>query len=618
MTSATGSIPRSFIETLLSRADLVQVINQRVPLKKAGATYKACCPFHQEKSPSFNVSPVKQFYHCFGCGASGDALKFLMEYDGLSFVEAVESLAAQYGMQVPREKLSPGKQQAQEVKQKQQRDLYDVMHLAAKFYRHQLRDHPLASEAQAYLKNRGLSAEVAKTFVIGFAPPGWDSLVSGLKADALLKQQLVDVGLLVQKDTDKFYDRFRHRIMFPIRDGRGRVVAFGGRVMNDEQPKYLNSPETPIFHKSYALYGLYEMRQSRVKFDHIVVVEGYMDVVALAQFGIRNVVATLGTATTIDHLHMLFRQVDEIVFCFDGDAAGLKAAWKALELALPLMEKTRSVKFLFLPQGEDPDSVVRKEGATGFEQRAASALSLSAFLMQGLQGKLGFSIHSIEGRQQLVSLAQPYVQLAQGLYQFLLVEGIAALVNLPTWRLEKQMNVRSGFATFKEPAKTGAQFGLSTGESASKLVTLSLKLVRILLKRPNWAEFFTNELADDLLKLPERDYVVLGAVIKVLKHQQFVAQAATDWMVRNGYSVELNLIGQSELPNDESFLMAEFEVAITALALDLDGRKIGQFGWNVDEMRKLQHFTKINDQAWLRLKKVLISRSKYWVFGTVW
>lgn len=593
MANATGSIPRSFIETLLSRADLVQVINQRVPLKKAGATYKACCPFHQEKSPSFNVSPVKQFYHCFGCGASGDALKFLMEYDGLSFVEAVESLAAQYGMQVPREKLSPARQQAQEVKQKQQRDLYDVMHLAAKFYRHQLRDHPGASEAQTYLKNRGLSADIAKTFVIGFAPPGWDSLVLGLNADNELKQQLVDVGLLVQKEPGKYYDRFRHRIMFPIRDGRGRVVAFGGRVMGDEQPKYLNSPETPIFHKSYALYGLYEMRQSRLKFDHIVVVEGYMDVVALAQFGIRNAVATLGTATTLDHLNMLFRQVNEVVFCFDGDAAGLKAAWKALELALPLMEKERSVKFLFLPQGEDPDSVVRKEGMSGFQQRAARALPLSEFLMQGLQGKLSFPLNSIEGRQQLVSLAQPYVQSAQGLYQFLLAEGIAQLVNLPTWRLEKQMNVRSGFAQYKEPQKTGAQTAAQSAGLTVKLMTLPLKLVRILFKRPLWSEFFTPELADDLLKRPERDYKVLGAVLKVLAAQQFLAEAAMAWMQQNGFTAELTLIQQSDIPNDEAFLMSEFEAAITALAVGLDELKIGQAGWNVDEMKKLQRFKQL-------------------------
>ncbi|MDG6773751.1 DNA primase [Thiomicrorhabdus sp. ZW0627] len=585
MANQTGSIPRSFIENLLARADVVQVINQRVPLKKAGATYKACCPFHDEKTPSFNVNPTKQFYHCFGCGASGDALKFMMEYDGLSFVEAVEALAAQYGMEVPREKLSPQQQAVQQVKQQKQRDLYDVMHLAAKFYRHQLRDHPASAEAKSYLKARGLSAEIAKEYVIGFAPPGWDSLVSGLHADAKLKQQLVEVGMLVEKDDGKIYDRFRHRIMFPIRDGRGRVVAFGGRVLGDDQPKYLNSPETPIFHKSYALYGLYEMRQTREKFDHILVVEGYMDVVALAQFGLRNAVATLGTATTADHLAMLFRQVNEVVFCFDGDQAGLKAAWKAMELSLPLMEGERSVKFLFLPEGEDPDSMVRKEGLEAFRTRVGNALSLSDFLLQGLQGKLSFPVNSIEGRQQMVSLATPFVQLAKGLYQYLLVEGLSELVGLPAWRLEKQLNVYSGFAGGKKdnfkPAKVSSA-------PVSRVVTLPLKLVRILLRRPGWAEFFPENFSKDLLKTNNRDYQVLGGAIKSIVEHSFIAESALHWLAQNGFQSELELIQQSELPDDDQFLRAEFDVAIVALAVALDEEKLGRSGWDLTEMIKLQ------------------------------
>ncbi|MBD3822400.1 MAG: DNA primase, partial [Thiotrichales bacterium] len=264
--SNKGSIPRSFIEDLLARSDIVQVINQRVPLKKAGTTYKACCPFHSEKTPSFNVNPQKQFYHCFGCGASGDSLKFLMEYDGLSFVEAVEQLAAMTGMEVPREKLTP-KQQEQQQKTK---DLYDVTFAVAKYYRAQLRSHPMSDQAKAYLKSRGLTSEIAKEFVIGYAPDGWDNLVSGLHADEAMKAQLVETGMLVKKDNGRAYDRFRNRIMFPIRDGRGRVIAFGGRIINPEdQPKYLNSPETSIFHKTYTLYGLYEMRQSRQAFNHV-------------------------------------------------------------------------------------------------------------------------------------------------------------------------------------------------------------------------------------------------------------------------------------------------------------------------------------------------------------
>jgi DNA primase len=591
MAEQGGNIPRSFIETLLSRADVVQVINQRVPLKKAGTSFKACCPFHEEKTPSFNVSSTKQFYHCFGCGASGDALKFLMEYDGLSFVEAVEALAAQYGMEVPREQRSPEQKKAQQIKQQQQRDLYDVMHLAAKFYRHQLRDHSLSQEAKEYLKRRGLSAEIAKEFVIGFAPPGWDSLVMGLSADVKLQQQLIDVGLLVKKDDNKKYDRFRHRIMFPIRDGRGRVIAFGGRVLGDDQPKYLNSPETPIFHKSYTLYGLYEMRQSRQKFDNILVVEGYMDVVALAQFGIRNAVATLGTATTVEHLELLFRQVNEVVFCFDGDNAGLKAAWKALDLALPMMEKERSVKFLFLPEGEDPDSMVRKDGMNGFNQRARSALSLSEFLMQGLQGRLAFPLNSIEGRQQFVSLAEPYVQSAHGLYQFLLAEGVANLVNLPTWRVEKQMNVKSGFAPFKTDNKSFNK-QKNEGVEVSKIVTLPLKMLRLLMKRPAWSEIFAKEFVQDLVKSSERDYVILGGFIKSLQNNEFDVKVAMNIVANAGYQAELELVQQSDIPDDESFIQAEFEVCIVALATILDERKLGQSGWNADEMIKLQTLVK--------------------------
>lgn len=590
MSEQTGSIPRSFIESLLARADIVQVINQRVPLKKAGTSHKACCPFHDEKTPSFNVSQTKQFYHCFGCGASGDAIKFLMEYDGLSFVEAVESLAAQYGMEVPREKVSPAQQKAQQVKQQKQRDHYDVMHLAAKFYRHQLRDHPTSEQAKDYLRQRGLSAEIAKEFVIGFAPDGWDNLSKGLQADQKLQQQLVEVGLLVKKDDGKTYDRFRHRIMFPIRDGRGRVIAFGGRILGDGQPKYLNSPETPIFHKSNTLYGLFEMRQTRQKFSNILVVEGYMDVVALSQFGIRNAVATLGTATTVEHLELLFRQVNEVVFCFDGDAAGLKAAWKALELALPMMEKERSVKFLFLPEGEDPDSTVRQEGVDGFNQRISTALSLSDFLIQGLQGKLSFPVNSIEGRQQLVALAEPYVQAAHGLYQFLLAEGIAQLVDLPTWRVEKQMNVQSGFAQFKKQGQDKS--ANQPAQSVTKVVTIPLKTLRVLIKRPLWGEVFAKEFTDDLVKSASRDYVVLGGFIKNLQHHQYDVAKALRAVANAGYQEELNLVESSDIPNDDAFLQAEFEVCLIALATALDEKKLGQSGWSADEMLKLQNLIK--------------------------
>lgn len=577
-----GAIPRDFIDSLLARADIVSVINQRVPLKKSGVTFKACCPFHQEKTPSFNVSPSKQFYHCFGCGAHGDAITFIMEYEGLSFVEAVESLATQLGIEVPRKKVT----EKQQKQQRQARDHYEVMQAAAKFYRHQLRDHPASEHAKAYLRKRGLSAEIAKRFVIGFAPPGWESLQPGLVADQRLTAQLVELGLLVEKDSNRHYDRFRNRIMFPIRDGRGRVIAFGGRVLSDQdQPKYLNSPETPIFHKSHTLYGLYELRQSRQSYQNIIVVEGYMDVVALAQFGIHNAVATLGTATTPDHLHMLFKQIDEIVFCFDGDQAGLKAAWKAAELAIPLMAQTRSVKFLFLDQGEDPDSTVRKEGADGFQHRVDQALTLSVFWLQGLQNQLSNPISTREGRQQLVALAQPYIHLAQGLYQYLLVEAVAEAVDLPAWRLEKQMGVRSGFAPFKpHPARKQA------GEvSVQQVMTLAKHLACVLLVRPEWAGVMQQIIANSLHASPRRDDQLLCGLIEQLA-QHYDLNRAISWLVQAGYEQEYEYIRLRSLPADEENLKQYFQESANRLLDELEKKDLLEQGHQRKGLKALQYF----------------------------
>lgn len=553
-----GSIPRSFIEDLLARSDIVQLINQRVPLKKAGTSYKACCPFHDEKTPSFNVSSQKQFYHCFGCGASGDALKFLMDYDGLSFVEAVESLAALNGMEVPREQLSP---QAQQQAQ-QKRDLYDVMFSVTKFYRQQLRDHPAAEKAKQYLKQRGVTAEIAKQFVIGFAPPGWDSLVSGLKADNALKQQLIETGMLIEKSEGKTYDRFRHRIMFPIRDGRGRVVAFGGRVLSDEdQPKYLNSPETALFHKTHTLYGLYELRQSRQAFKHILVVEGYMDVVSLAQFGVHNAVATLGTAITESHLNMLFQQVGEVVFCFDGDEAGKKAAWKAMELSLPKIEGTQSVRFLFLDPGEDPDSTIRKEGLEGFQRRVDQALSLSSFLFKGLIGQLPLPISTVEGQQQLIALAKPYIVNATGAMPDLLTKVLSDYVELPVWRLGQIMGIRVSSTKRSESVQTEAAV-------TQKVTSLVLKIIKLLLMRPQWA----NVLADaqqQLIDSDKAEYRFLAQFIQVLANNNYIAEAAEAWLSEpNKKHLWQQLDGIMFQP-EESFLHKEFSACVLQVAKEL-------------------------------------------------
>ena len=562
MAEHQGSIPKSFIEDLLARSDIVQVVNQRVPLKKAGTSYKACCPFHGEKTPSFNVSSQKQFYHCFGCGASGDALKFLMEYDGLSFVEAVETLAAQNGMEVPREKLSPQAAKQQQEKKQLQRDLYDVMHLTAKFYRQQLKLHESSSVAKTYLKQRGLTAEIAKEFVIGFAPPGWDSLVSGLNADQAFKQELILGGMLVKKEDGRTYDRFRDRIMFPIRDGRGRVIAFGGRVMGDEQPKYLNSPETPIFHKSHALYGLYEMRQSRQAFSRILVVEGYMDVVALAQFGIRNAVATLGTATTVDHLNLLFREVNEVVFCFEGDSAGLKAAWKALELALPLYSGERLIKFLFLEQGEDPDSTVRKEGVEAFQKRVENAMLLSGFLFEKLQGELSAPLQTSEGRHQFISKVQPYILSAPASFQDVLTEDLSSRVGLPVWRLGQIMGIRvSSTRKFEDR--------LAVDKPILKVPHLILRLIAVLFKQPAWGEVIDAEFLNDLGLSEVSEFRFFAMLIVYLRENGFTHEALHQYFMNDKRQHLLSQIEALPLKDESDFLWAEFSEVTMQLAKEL-------------------------------------------------
>ena len=409
-----GKIPPEFIDNLLSRVDVVDVVNQRVPLQRAGAEYKACCPFHDEKTPSFTVSPAKQFYHCFGCGAHGSAIGFLMEYDRLSFPEAVEELATSVGLELPKE---ISFEQAPDI-----RPLHELLEQVADWYATQLEEHPAADAARNYLENRGLSTEVVQTFRIGFAPPGWDNLLKRFGSRRPLLQR---AGLLSQSN-DKEYDRFRNRIIFPIRDSRGRVVGFGGRVLGDETPKYLNSPETPVFHKGRELYGLYEARRSLKKIPRLLMVEGYMDVVALAQFGIPNVVATLGTATTADHLEKLFRATPEVVFAFDGDRAGRDAAWKALETALPLLRDGRQARFLFLPEGEDPDSLVRRIGAEEFRAMAEKATPLSDFLLDKLGSEVDMT--TLDGRARLVALARPYLdRLAPGVFREMMENRLAEL-----------------------------------------------------------------------------------------------------------------------------------------------------------------------------------------------
>lgn len=411
-----GKIPRPFIDELIARVDLVDLIDARVHLKKAGKNFVACCPFHSEKSPSFNVSREKQFYHCFGCGVSGNAISFLMEYEQQTFVEAIETLAEMLGVQVPREAYGGWHKQEPSVL-----PLYQIQAQAAEFYAFQLHEHPEAARARDYLDSRGLSLDIIQRFQLGYAPPGWRNLPVSWPTDSLLAS-----GLAISHEAGSIYDRFRDRVVFPIRDRRGRVVGFGGRVLGDEKPKYLNSPETPVFKKHLEVYGLHEFLSTRQKSERIVVVEGYMDVIALAQHDIPYAVATLGTATSADHAFMLFRHAKELVFCFDGDNAGRAAAWKALEASLPALREGRSMRFLILPQEHDPDSLVREEGREGFEQRLAQAQPLSDYLFGHLMERL--DLNSTEGKAALHNQASPLIgKLPQGVFREMMQSRLAKL-----------------------------------------------------------------------------------------------------------------------------------------------------------------------------------------------
>ena len=405
-----GLIPQSFIDDLLNRTDIVDVVSSRVQMKKAGKNYTACCPFHKEKTPSFSVSPDKQFYYCFGCGAGGNALGFIMDHDNLDFPQAVEELAKAAGMEIPREESG----RPHKPRQPTDSPLYPLLTAAAEFYRQALKSHPARKAAVDYLKGRGLTGEIARDFGLGFAPPGWDNLYKHLSSDTLQQKAMIDAGLLVENaETGKRYDRFRDRVMFPIRDSRGRIIAFGGRVLGDDKPKYLNSPETPVFHKGQELYGLFEARKFNRSLDEIIVVEGYMDVIALAQQGLRNAVATLGTATSEEHMKRLFRVVPSVLFCFDGDQAGRNAAWRALEATLPCLQDGRRARFLFLPEGEDPDTLVRSEGTDAFKARINQhAQPLADYFFQQLTEEA--DPRSLEGKAHMATLAAPLIDKVPG------------------------------------------------------------------------------------------------------------------------------------------------------------------------------------------------------------
>lgn len=420
-----GLIPQDFIDDLIARADIVEVVGRRVQLKKAGREFKACCPFHDEKTPSFTLSPAKGFYHCFGCGAHGTAIGFLMEFDHMSFVEAIESLASSMGVEVPR---SQSDQPARRYD-----ELFSLMDTVARHWQTCLKDTPAAVE---YLQNRGIDGPTAKRFGIGYAPDGWSNVLDKFGKSDEATERLLATGLIIRKDNGKHYDRFRKRIMFPIRDQRGRTIGFGGRTMGDGEPKYLNSPETVLFHKGRELYGMYEARQALRHIDRLVVVEGYMDAIALARNGIDYSVATLGTATTNEHLNRLFRLTENVYFSFDGDRAGRKAAWRALENALPEVREGRQIRFVFLPEGHDPDTYVNEYGADAFVQQLDNGLPLSQFLITELASQV--DMDTIDGRAKLAEMARPLVnKIPTGVYRELLIDGLADAVGLTASKLNK-------------------------------------------------------------------------------------------------------------------------------------------------------------------------------------
>jgi DNA primase len=440
------AIPQAFIQELLARADIVEIVGRFVQLKKAGANFVGLCPFHAEKSPSFNVNPARQFYHCFGCGKSGDAIRFLMEHAGMNFVEATKELAGEYGMEVPEEEVSPAERERVQKAREKHTTLTDVLEKAGEAYRKHLRNSPRAVD---YLKGRGLTGEIAKQFGLGYAPEGWRSLASVFAdyTDPLLEES----GLvIVNADEDKRYDRFRDRIIFPIRNVKGECIGFGGRVLGDEKPKYLNSPETPVFSKGRELYGLFEARSELREHGYVLVTEGYMDVVALAQLGFANAVATLGTACTPDHVQKLFRFTDSVVFSFDGDDAGRRAARKALDISIPFATDVRSVKFLFLPSEHDPDSYIREHGRDAFSRYVGEATPLSRFLIDA--AREGCDLTTAEGRAHMAANARPmWNALPDGALKRQLLSEIAAPAQLDSRELAQMWGARQAATASRRP-----------------------------------------------------------------------------------------------------------------------------------------------------------------------
>jgi DNA primase len=577
-----GRIPQNFIDELLNRIDIVDVIDTYVPLKKAGKNHQACCPFHDEKSPSFTVSQQKQFYHCFGCGVNGTAISFLMEYLHMGFIEAIEDLASRAGMEIPREAMQTAQSNNKTT------ELYELMELVTQFYSRQLRQHPEANKAIEYLKNRGISGEIAAEYELGFAPPGWDSLIKELGRSVESAKRLASIGAVIEKEQGGYYDRFRDRITFPIRDQRGRAIGLGGRVLGDEKPKYLNSPETPIFHKGRELYGLYQARKILKEVDCLFIVEGYMDVIALAQFGIKNTVASLGTAATPEHIEKMFRITNKIVFCFDGDNAGKKAAWRGLENSLPLLRDDKQVYFMFLSEGEDPDTFVREKGKEAFLNTTLQ-IPLSEFLFNTISN--GIDLNSSEGQASMVKATLPFVsQLvskAPALTSILL-RKLSSLTKIPVEELTEQLQEFKKTGVIQKPLHN-THNKTRNNQGQQSLLTESIKL---LLRKPDLA--LDDSLDKMISEIDIRGIEFLSEIITYIQSNPNATIAGITENYRDRENIRRRLIelapSESLYGDDDSFsdeaIHKSFFDSINKLIEMTNQTKLRQFG-NVSSIGEL-------------------------------
>ena len=564
-----GRIPQHFIDELIARTDIVELIGARVPLKKSGREYKACCPFHAEKTPSFWVSPDKQFYHCFGCGKHGTALGFLMDHDHMAFPEAVEELATRLGIEVPHE---GGVERAT---QRADEPLYELLARVAGFYTEQLAREP---RARAYLAQRGLTAATQERFAIGYAPNSWNELLRRFGGSDAERKHLSDAGLIIERERgagregERYYDRFRDRVMFPIRDARGRVIAFGGRVIDTGEPKYLNSPETVLFHKGRELYGLYETRRARRALERLVVVEGYMDAVSLHQAGVDYAVATLGTATTAEHLRRIFRLVPAVVFAFDGDRAGRAAAWRALQQALPETREGREIRFLFLPQGQDPDTLILTEGRAAFEERLALAVPLSEYLVQELSAQ--GDLRSADGRARFAEEARPlFARVPEGVYRELLLERLAQVVGLSPARLEALWSAGKGGApATPAPARTSA---VRPARGAGRGSLVRQAIVR-LLHFPAIALEVTAAERAGLDASAEPGVTLLRELLDDLRERpaEIPAQVIQRWVVHKDGETLQKLLAREEVITGAAAAAEELRAALLKLADQAAGRRL--------------------------------------------